>query len=276
MLDEAILSPNNGVIGVKPIYSDAFIDTFREIMKETELKVQKEFSDGRITGKDYSNVYLGTIQVAMGTAAQLAKDEGESRYKLENMMDLDKRIKQEQIKQLQAETYFKVIQSEQIVQSVYDNRLIKISDQLSSMVGMILNGGTQAVPAGLTDTLISVINTIKVIPRLSYPTIIIDSPIDMYDVSIINDLNIYTIKPTVTITGSIRDVAVGSIINILVNGVQHQIISDADMIWNIDISGSDLVADMNKTIVATVSSSDVLGNVKVAVDMYSYTELPSA
>ena len=276
MEDEAIESTNDGIIGVKPIYQDAYMDTFREMMKEVSAKAQLEFQEGRIVGKEYSTVYLGAVQYAMATAAQLSKDEAEVRFKVENTLGLDLQIKREQVKQLQAETYFKNIQAEQIIQSVYDNRLIKIIDSLSDMVGMILNGGTQSVPASLLDTLVSVVNVVKVIPKLNYPMVMIDSPIDVWDVSVVDGANVYTAKTTVLISGSVRDIAVGETVHVQINGTVHTATVDNDLMWSLNINGSSLEADVDKTILASVSAADSLGNVKTSLDIVSYAEKPNA
>jgi hypothetical protein len=276
MADDAIPSTNNGIQGVKPLYQDAYMDTFREMMKEVGTKAQEEYTASRIVGKEYSTVYLGAVQYAMATAAQLAKDEKESRYKLENMMDLDRRIKQEQIKQLQAETYFKNIQAEQIIQSVYDNRQIKIIDSLSDMVGMILNGGTQSVPTSLLDSLVAVVNVVKTIPKLSYPTIMIDGPIDIYDVVETAGVKSYNLKTNVIITGSVRDVAVGETVSVQINGATTITTVTADLTWSVTVGGVQLEADDNRTLYAIVSASDSQGNTRVSMDAMSYSEKPDA
>lgn len=275
MADEAIPPQNDGIIGIKPIYQDAYLDTFRETMSIVEKSIESKADKG-ITGKEYANVYLGAIQYAMATAAQLAKDETEVRFKVENTLGLDLRIKQEQVKQLQAETYFKNIQAEQIIQSVYDNRLIKIIDSLSDMVGMILNGGTQSVPAELLTTLVAVVNVVKAIPKLNYPTIMIDSPIDVWNVSVVDGANVYTIKPTVVITGSVKDIAAGEVVNVQINGTVLTATVSADLVWSLSVAGTVLEADADRTILASVSAADSLGNVKVSIDTVNYGEKPNA
>jgi len=275
MADEAIPSPNDGIVGIKPIYQDAYLDTFRETMEIVEKSIDSKADKG-ITNKEYANVYLGAIQYAMATAAQLAKDEAESRFKAEKMLALDQRIKTEQIKQLQAETYFKNIQAEQIIQSVYDNRQIKIIDSLSDMVGMILNGGTQSVPTSLLDSLVAVVNVVKAIPKLSYPTVMIDGPIDIYDVVETAGVKSYNLKTNVTITGSVRDVAVGETVSVQVNGATTITTVTADLTWSVTVSGVSLEADDNRTVYAVVSASDSQGNVRVSMDAMSYSEKPDA
>lgn len=275
MADEAIPSTNDGITGIKPIYQDAYLDTFRETMSIVEKSIESKADKG-ITGKEYANVYLGAIQYAMATAAQLAKDETEVRFKVENTLGLDLRIKQEQVKQLQAETYFKNIQAEQIIQSVYDNRLIKIIDSLSDMVGMILNGGTQSVPAELYTTLVAVVNVVKAIPKLNYPTVMIDSPIDVWNVSVVDGANVYTIKPTVVITGSVKDIAAGEVVNVQINGTVLTATVTSDLVWSLSIAGSVLEGDVDRTILASVSAADSLGNVKVSIDTVNYGEKPNA
>lgn len=276
-MDEAIQNPNDGIIGVTPIYQKAYLDTFRKMMNEIEEKVKVEFEKGRLVGKEYSTVYLGSIQYAMATSAQLAKDEAESRFKVENMLILDQKIKQEQVKQLQAETYFKYVQAEQIIQSVYDNRMIKIIDSLSSMIGMILNGGTQSVPAGMSDTLVSVLNIVKAIPKITYPMVSINAPIDMYDVSIDESGNkLYKAKTSVVINGSVRDIPKGSIVHVQVNGATYPATVSSTMEWSVPIDGSELESDVNRSIYASASATDSQGNVRVTMDSVSYMEKPDA
>lgn len=275
-MSDAIENPNDGVIGVNPIYQKAYLDTFRETMKIVEQSIDSKTDKG-ITGKEYATVYLGSIQYALATSSQLAKDEAESRFKVENVLVLDMKIKQEQVKQLQAETYFKYVQAEQIVQSVYDNRLIKIIDSLASMVGMILNGGTQSVPTGLLDTLVSVLNIVKAIPKITYPMVAINSPIDMYDVSVdTNGNKIYTVKTSVTISGSVRDVAVGSTVHVQVNGSVYNATVSASDEWSVAIAGAELEADVNRSLYATVSATDSQGNVRVTIDNVSYMDKSDA
>lgn len=275
-MEQAIPNPNDGIIGVTPIYQKAYLDTFRETMAIIENSIESKADKG-ITGKEYANVYLGSIQYAMATSAQLAKDEAETRFKVENTLLLDLKIKQEQVLQLKAETYFKYVQAEQIIQSVYDNRLIKIIDSLASMTGMILNGGTQSVPAGMTDTLVSMINTVKAIPKINYPMVVINSPIDMYDISTDGSGNtIYTVKASVTINGSVRDIPAASIVHVQVNGSTYPATVSSSMEWSVSIAGSELEADVNKAIYATVSSTDAQGNVRVTIDNVSYMEKPDA
>lgn len=274
-MDEAIPSPNDGIIGVKPIYQDSYLDTFRETMKVVERSIDTKQDKG-ITGKEYANVYLGSIQYAMTTAAQLAKDEKEQRYKVEHILDLDQQIKREQIRQLQAETYFKYVQAEQIIQSVYDNRQIKIIDALANMVGMILNGGTQSVPAGLLDQLTASLNAIKAIPKLNYPMIFIDAPLDLYDVSVVDGVEVYTIKTNVTVTGYVRDVAAGTTVSVHVNGLAVTTTVSANMTWSVTISGTEIEADVNGSIYAKTSVTDSMGNVRVAIDYAGIAEAPDA
>jgi len=298
MADEAIPSTNDGIVGVKPSYQDALMDTFGELMVATEKRVQEESDKQRITGKEYATVFLGNLQNSMNIAAQMAKDEAETQYKIDHIFALDKNIKEaqlkqlktetdlketldpqikrEQIRQLQAETYFKYVQAEQIIQSVYDNRQIKIIDALSNMVGMILNGGTQAVPAGLLDQLTASLNAIKATPKLNYPMIFIDAPLDLYDVSVVDGVNVYTIKTNVIIAGYVRDVAVGSTVSVHVNGSAVSTTVSANMTWSVTVSDAAIKADVNKSIYAKTSVTDSMGNVRVAIDYAGIAEAMDA
>ena len=86
-------------------------------------------------------------------------------YEVTNFLPIDMGIKQQQVKQLKVEVALKHTQKNQIEQSVYDNRFIKIQGDLADMTGMILNGGTQAVPAGLATSLTNAISTLVAIPK---------------------------------------------------------------------------------------------------------------
>lgn len=161
----AIASTDEGITSVKPSYQDPLLDTFRELMKAAQTFCVEERDAGRINNKEYAMLYLQTLQTCIGTAAQLAKDAAEQDYKVTNLLALDKQIKEQQVKQLKVEVALKHTQKNQIEQSVYDNRLIKIEGDLADMTGMILNGGTQAVPAGLATSLTNAISTLVAIPK---------------------------------------------------------------------------------------------------------------
>jgi hypothetical protein len=152
-----------------------------------------ENSSGRILGKEYANFVLGALQAQMQIDAEAGGREAniklieyqiemgtiEQNFKMQNLMPLDVTIKQKQIAQLQAdidvkakqmqqidaEILFKKTQKAQVEQSVYDNRQIKIMDALADMTGMILNGGTQAVPANLSTSLANAITNIAAITK---------------------------------------------------------------------------------------------------------------
>jgi len=161
----SIASTDEGITGVKPSYQDPLLDTFRELMDAARTFCVEERDAGRITHKEYAMLYLQTLQTCITTSAQLARDAAEQDFKVANLLDLDKQIKEQQVKQLKVEVALKTTQKNQIEQSVYDNRLIKIEGDLADMTGMILNGGTQAVPAGLATSLTNAIATLVAIPK---------------------------------------------------------------------------------------------------------------
>lgn len=161
----SIESKDEGIVNIKPSYQDPLIDTFRELMAEAKAFAVEEFQENRITGHEYSILYLQTMQTCIGTAAQLAKDAAEQDYKITELLPIDKQIKEQQVKQLKVEVALKTTQKKQIEQSVYDNRHIKIMSDLADMTGMILNGGTQAVPSGLATSLTNAISNLVAIPK---------------------------------------------------------------------------------------------------------------
>ena len=161
----SIPSTDEGITSVKPSYQDALLDTFRELMSAAQTFCLAEKDEGRVTNKEYAMLYLQTLQTCIATAAQLARDAAEQDYKVTHLLALDKKIKEQQVKQLKVEVALKTTQKNQIEQSVYDNRLIKIAGDLADMTGMILNGGTQAVPVGLATSLTNAIATLMAIPK---------------------------------------------------------------------------------------------------------------
>jgi len=48
---------------------------FDVLMKAVKLHLQEEYNEGRITGQDYSNVYLGSMTAALQTATQFLLNE---------------------------------------------------------------------------------------------------------------------------------------------------------------------------------------------------------
>lgn len=48
---------------------------FDSLMKATKAHLQQEYDAGRITGKDYANVYLGSMQTVMAQAVQFVLQE---------------------------------------------------------------------------------------------------------------------------------------------------------------------------------------------------------
>ena len=64
---EATLNP----IAYSQTTTETINENFRDLMKEIQSQIQTEYDEGRITGTDYANVYLGSIQTALQLAAQV-------------------------------------------------------------------------------------------------------------------------------------------------------------------------------------------------------------
>lgn len=161
----SIVSPDNGIVATKPNYQDPLIDTFMELMASISNLLEEQFSSNKLNGKDYADVYKSAMLNAMGVSAQLAKDSTEQDYRLANILPLQVTQINKQIEQIDAQILFQKTQKAQIEQSVYDNRQIKVMDSLANMTGMILNGGTQTVPADLATSLANAITNISEVPK---------------------------------------------------------------------------------------------------------------
>jgi len=109
----SIASTDEGITSVKPSYQDPLLDTFREIMSAARTFCLEEREAGRITHKEYAMLYLQTLQTCITTSAQLARDAAEQDYKVTHLLDIDKQIKQQQVKQLKVEVALKTTQKNQ-------------------------------------------------------------------------------------------------------------------------------------------------------------------
>ncbi len=85
---------------------------------------------------------------------------------------------------------------------------------------------------------------------------------------------------TITITGTVgSDVKVGDTVTLTINGVDYTGLVQPGNTFAIDVAGSDLAADPNRSIDASVTTTDDAGNTTTAADSETYTvdtTLPTA
>ena len=94
------------------------------------------------------------------------------------------------------------------------------------------------------------------------PTIALDAAITADDV-----INIAESGGNVAITGTVGgDAQVGDTVTLTVNGTDYTGLVQADLSFSIDVAGSDLVADGDSTIDASVTTYDAAGNPGTATD----------
>ncbi|MEB6659773.1 beta strand repeat-containing protein, partial [Acinetobacter vivianii] len=90
-----------------------------------------------------------------------------------------------------------------------------------------------------------------------------------------NVLNAAESTSTVTITGKLTGVpadAASTVVTLVINGVTYTATVDAATgNWTADVAGSDLLADSDTTIDATVTFKDAAGNSSTVTDTQSYT-----
>ncbi|MGE3677852.1 MAG: DUF4347 domain-containing protein, partial [Burkholderiales bacterium] len=99
------------------------------------------------------------------------------------------------------------------------------------------------------------------------PTVTLTSSITADDI-----INIAESGGTVAITGTAGgDAQVGDTVTLTVNGVAYTGLVGAGNTFSINVAGSDLVADADFTIAASVSTTDAAGNTGTGTDTESYT-----
>ncbi|MBO1518543.1 retention module-containing protein [Oceanisphaera pacifica] len=76
----------------------------------------------------------------------------------------------------------------------------------------------------------------------------------------------------VTLSGSVGgDAKAGDVVTVTVNGTEYTTVVNADGVsWNVDVAGSELLADADQKIEATVAASDAAGNTVTANDERPY------
>ena len=95
--------------------------------------------------------------------------------------------------------------------------------------------------------------------------------ITVNDVTANNILNATEAGGNVTITGTTTDCQPGDIVTLTINGQNFTGTVDASGNFSINVPGSDLAADSDTTIAASVSSTDAAGNTGTGTDIQSYT-----
>ncbi|QDQ26773.1 Ig-like domain-containing protein [Chitinimonas arctica] len=102
---------------------------------------------------------------------------------------------------------------------------------------------------------------------LPVPTITLDANITADDV-----INAAEAGGTVNVTGTVGgDTQVGDTVTLLVNGVNYTGTVAAGNTFSIAVAGSDLAADADRTIAASVTTTDAAGNSGTGTDTESYT-----
>ncbi len=98
-------------------------------------------------------------------------------------------------------------------------------------------------------------------------TITLDADITADDI-----INIAESRGDVTITGVVgADARAGDTVTLTVNGVEFQGQVLADMTFRIEVAGSDLVADSDRTVEASIDFTDAVGNLNTATDSEAYS-----
>ncbi|QKM61978.1 hypothetical protein DCO16_02110 [Polynucleobacter antarcticus] len=104
-------------------------------------------------------------------------------------------------------------------------------------------------------------------PEDSVPTITLDENITPNDV-----INAAEAATNIAITGIVGgDAKLGDTVTLTVNGKTFTGTVDADLKFSINVPGSDLVADSDKTINASVTTTDAAGNSASASDTETYS-----
>ena len=98
-LDYLAISPPSTVIettspvSITDLVSDTIpgIGVFDKLMKAVEVYVQKEFDKGRLTGKDYATVYLGSISAVLNASVQFLIQGKQLEFEIKkNLQEIEK------------------------------------------------------------------------------------------------------------------------------------------------------------------------------------------
>jgi hypothetical protein len=106
-------------------------------------------------------------------------------------------------------------------------------------------GNVSAPPVGAS----AVVDTVLATPGLTVASITSD-----------NIVNAAEAGGTVAVTGGSTGTQAGNVVTLVVNGVSYSATVDAGGNWHIDVAGSDLVADADHAVAASVAATDAAGN----------------
>ncbi|MBW6512780.1 MAG: VCBS domain-containing protein, partial [Desulfuromonadaceae bacterium] len=137
-----------------------------------------------------------------------------------------------------------------------------VADSDKTVVASIITSDAAGNPGSATD---SASYTVDITPPV--PTITLDQNITADDI-----INISEASGAVAITGTAGgDARIGDTVTLLVNDHEYTGQVRTDMTFSIAVAGSDLVADSDKTVVASITTSDPAGNPATATDSAEYT-----
>ncbi|MDF1580476.1 MAG: VCBS domain-containing protein, partial [Desulfuromonadales bacterium] len=137
-----------------------------------------------------------------------------------------------------------------------------VADSNQSVTVSIITSDGAGNPGSATD---SASYTVDITPPV--PTITLDQNITADDI-----INIAEANGAVAITGTAGgDAQIGDTVTLLVNDLEYTGQVRTDMTFSIAVAGSDLVADSDKTVVASITTSDPAGNPATATDSAEYT-----
>ena len=85
-----------------------------------------------------------------------------------------------------------------------------------------------------------------------------------------NVINAAEAGTTVTVSGTATGTQAGNVVTLVINGVSYSGTVDAGGNWHIDVAGSDLVADADHTVDASVLTTDAAGNTATGTATHAY------
>ncbi|ODU18761.1 MAG: hypothetical protein BGP22_30535, partial [Variovorax sp. 67-131] len=116
--------------------------------------------------------------------------------------------------------------------------------------------GNVSAPAA-TDS--AVLDTTLAAPGIGVASITSDNVVNMVEAA-----------ATVVVSGTTTGTQSGDVVTLLVNGVTYSGTVDASGNWRIDVAGSDLAADADRTVAANVVNHDTAGNASSATSNHGY------
>jgi len=140
----------------------------------------------------------------------------------------------------------------------------------SGTLGTFTDGQTYSVTATVTDAAgnaTSDVTSSELVIDTTAPT----PTISVNDVTLDNILNATEAGANVTITGTTTGTQAGDTVTLVVNGQTYTGTVDGSGNFSISVAGSDLAADSDQTIAASVSTTDTAGNTGTGIDTQAYT-----